>query len=62
MFAAIDKQALRSYFEIPDEMDPTITVGFGFPKRIARKKKKRKSLSEEAFSDKSGHKFERELV
>ena len=58
VFTATDKQALRSYFEIPDEMDPTITVGFGYPKKITGKKKKRKSLSEVAFADRYGHKFD----
>jgi nitroreductase len=48
----------REFFEdfgVPEGLDPTIVVGFGYPaRRLLGKKKNRKPLSEIAFHEKYG--------
>ncbi len=59
LFTGMSADKVRKDFGIPEEMNPTIVVGFGYPKkRISGKRKKRTPLSEVAFVDKYGNKFE----
>jgi nitroreductase len=59
VFTSIDEKKLRSDFGIPQSMDPTITVGFGYPKRkITGKRKQRNALSEVSYIDRYDNKFD----
>ena len=59
LFTGMNKEALKKDFRIPENMDPTITVAFGYPKKkITGKRKKRNPLSEVAYIDTFGNKFD----
>jgi nitroreductase len=59
IFTGIKEDRLRKDFAIPQELEVTAFVGFGYPARnITGKKKNRKPLSEIAFSEKFGNKFD----
>jgi len=63
IFTGMEKAKLKKDFGIPDELDPTVVIAFGFPAdKITGKKKNRKSISEIAFLDKYGNKLEPSLV
>ncbi len=50
-------QALKGDFGIPESLNPTIVIGFGYPQRKLYGRKNRKSLSEVAFLEKYGDKL-----
>ena len=59
IFTGIKEDKLRKDFAIPQEMEVTDFVAFGYPARnVTGKKKNRKPLSEIAFSEKFGNKFD----
>jgi nitroreductase len=55
LFTGIREEKLRSDFGIPNNLNPTIVVGFGYPARkLTGKKKKRLPLHKLAFYEKYG--------
>jgi nitroreductase len=59
IFTGVNQELLRRDFNIPREMNPTVMIGFGYPKRAIKGRKKRRSqLSEVAFIEKYGNRFE----
>lgn len=54
VYTGMKVQEMRRDFGIPDALAPTIVVGFGYPTRKLRGKKKRNPLSELAFLEKFG--------
>jgi nitroreductase len=54
LYTGIDQSAMRRDFGIPESLNATIVVGFGFPRRKLRGKKDRRPLSEVAFLEKYG--------
>jgi nitroreductase len=58
IFTGVHTEKLRSDFGIPSEMEISGVVGFGYPqKKVSGKKKKRNPLSEVAFVDRFGNKY-----
>ena len=59
LFTGMNNQELRRDFNLPSNLNPSIVVGFGYPARkISGKRKNRKPLSDLAFVDKFGNRFE----
>jgi nitroreductase len=55
LFTGIREEKLRGDFAIPDELSPTIIVGFGYPaKRLTGKRKNRLSLDKLVYYEKYG--------
>jgi nitroreductase len=55
LFTGIRKEKLRSDFRIPNELSPTIIVGFGYPARkLTGTRKKRMSLDKLVYYEKYG--------
>ncbi|MDE1852372.1 MAG: nitroreductase family protein [Thaumarchaeota archaeon] len=54
VFTGIRSQALRKDFGIPEDLNPVIVAGFGYPKRKLLGRKNRKPLSEIAFLERFG--------
>jgi nitroreductase len=63
VFTGLNPESLRRDFGIPQELNPTIVVGFGFPlKKITGKRKNRMPLEELVFLGRYGNKFDRSKV
>jgi nitroreductase len=58
LYTGFKEERMRKDFAIPDELKPTVVIGFGYPVKKILGKKNRKPLSELAFVDKYGNKFE----
>ena len=59
VFTGLREQDLRKDFEIPKNLNTSIVVGFGYPTRkLSGKRKSRRLLTEIAFLDKYGNRFE----
>ena len=59
VFTGLREQDLRKDFEIPQNLNPSIVVGFGYPARkLSGKRKSRRPLTEITFLDKYGNRFE----
>jgi nitroreductase len=58
VFSGLNLEALQRDFNIPAELNPSIIVGFGYPKRRIVGKKKRKPLKEIVFLNKYGNEIE----
>ncbi len=58
VFTGIKAQEFRRDFGIPENLNVTIVVGFGYPTRKIIGRKNRKPLSEIAFLEKYGSRFE----
>jgi len=58
LYTGFKEERMRKDFAIPDELKPTVVVGFGYPVKKILGKKNRKPLSELAFVDKYGNKFD----
>ncbi|MGI0080222.1 MAG: nitroreductase family protein [Nitrososphaerales archaeon] len=59
LFTGLNADSIRRDFGIPNELSPTIVVGFGYPlKKITGKGKKRKTLDEVAYLGKYGKKLD----
>jgi nitroreductase len=57
IFTGVNVEKIRSDFGVPEELQPSAFLGFGYPaKKITGKRKKRNPLSEVAFIDKFGNK------
>jgi len=54
IFTGIDRRALARDFGIPEELNPSVVIGFGYPVKKIIGKKKRKPLGELAFQNKYG--------
>jgi nitroreductase len=55
LFTGIREEKIRSDFEIPDELSPTIIVGFGYPARkLTGKRKERMPLEKLVYYEKYG--------
>ena len=58
LYTGFKEDRMRRDFAIPNEMKPTVVVGFGYPTMKILGKKNRRPLSELAFVDKYGNKFD----
>jgi nitroreductase len=58
LYTGFKEERMRKDFAIPNELKPTVVIGFGYPVKKILGKKNRKPLSELAFVDKYGNKFE----
>ena len=58
IYTGIDRRALGRDFGIPEELNPSVVIGFGYPVRKIIGKKSRKPLAELAFQEKYGKKLE----
>jgi nitroreductase len=58
LYTGFKEERMRKDFAIPEELKPTVVIGFGYPVKKILGKKHRKPLSELAFVDKYGNKFE----
>jgi nitroreductase len=58
VFTGLKAADTRRHFGIPEKLDPTIVVGFGYSVRKLIGKKNRKPLSEVAFLEKYGESVE----
>jgi nitroreductase len=56
LFTGVSEEKLRSDFGIPPELNPTVTVGFGYPaKKISGKKKNRLPLQDLVYRERYGN-------
>jgi nitroreductase len=56
LFTGIKEIELRNDFEIPDTLNPTVIVGFGYPARkLTGKRKNRISLNELVYHERYGN-------
>jgi nitroreductase len=56
LFTGIKQEQLKSDFEIPNDLNPTVIVGFGYPARkIMGKRKNRLSIQELVYYKKYGN-------
>jgi nitroreductase len=63
IFTGVKADNLRKDFGIPDDLKPTVCLGFGYPaKNITGKKKNRNPLTDLAFMERYGNKFEPSLL
>jgi nitroreductase len=63
IFAGVDKNAFRKDFAVPENLVPSVVVGFGYPsKRILGKTKNRKPLTELAYINSFAHRFEKQKL
>jgi nitroreductase len=63
LYTGIKEDSLRRDFGIPNELRPTVVVGFGYPTRtLTGRKKNRKPLEEVAFLEKYGHRMDRQKL
>lgn len=58
VFTGLKGANTKRHFGIPEELNPTIVVGFGYPVRKLFGRKNRKPLSEVAFLEKYGESVE----
>ncbi|HEX9196287.1 MAG TPA: nitroreductase family protein [Candidatus Bathyarchaeia archaeon] len=58
LYTGFKEDRMRRDFAIPNELKPTVVVGFGYPTVKILGKKNRRPLSELAFVDKYGNKFD----
>jgi nitroreductase len=58
LYTGFKEDRMRKDFAIPNELKPTVVVGFGYPAKKILGKKKRMPLSELAFVDKYGNKLD----
>jgi nitroreductase len=62
IFTGINKEKLRKNFNIPEELEPSVVVGFGYPVKKIKGKKNRKPLNELVSIEKYGNPFNPELL
>jgi nitroreductase len=62
IFTGINKEKLRKDFNIPEELEPSVVVGFGYPVKKIKGKKNRKPLNELVSIEKYGNPFNPELL
>jgi len=55
IYTGINAEAMRRDFGVPSDMNPTIVIGFGYPKKkVTGKKKNRVPLPQVAYAEKFG--------
>ena len=57
LFTGLKATELRRDFGVPEGLNPAVVVGFGYPSRKLRGRKKRKPLSEVAYFERYGDPF-----
>jgi nitroreductase len=57
VYMGLGEAQLRKDFSIPEELKPTVVLGFGYPKRKILGKKNRKPLEELVFVERYGQKI-----
>jgi nitroreductase len=62
IFTGINKEKLRKDFNIPEDLETSVVVGFGYPIKKIKGKKNRKPLNELVFIEKYGNPFNPELL
>ena len=62
VYTGVKNEAIRRDFNIPNEMNPSIILGFGYPAKNIVGRKNRKPLSEIAFLGKYGNRFDPEKL
>jgi nitroreductase len=62
IFTGINKEKLRKDFNIPEILEPSVVVGFGYPIKKIKGKKNRKPLNELVSIEKYGNPFNPELL
>jgi nitroreductase len=61
VYTGVKQEALRSHFNIPKEMNPSMIVGFGYPARkVSGKRKNRKPLGDIVFLGKYDNRLDPE--
>lgn len=56
IYTGIKEDELRRHFDVPEDLSPTVVVGFGYPaEKITGKNKNRKPLEQVAFSETFGN-------
>src|SRR5712691_4028395 len=58
VFTGVKEEAMRKDVGFPDDIKPTMVVGFGYPVKKIVGKKNRMPISELAFVEKFGNKFD----
>lgn len=59
IYTGIKVDEMREHFDIPEELAPTIVVGFGYPAgKVTGRRKNRLPLNEVAFQEKFGSRIE----
>ncbi len=58
LYTGFKEERMRKDFAIPNDLKPTVVVGFGYPVKKIIGKKKRMPLTELAFVDKYGNKLD----
>src|SRR6266568_5013463 len=58
VYSGVKEEAMRKDFGCPADLKPTMGVGFGYPVKKIVGKKDRMPISELAFTDKFGNKFD----
>lgn len=58
IYTGFKEEKMRKDFAIPSDLKPSAVVGFGYPTKKIIGKKNRKPLTELAFIDKYGNKFD----
>jgi nitroreductase len=63
IFTGVDKNVFRKDFAVPENLVPSVVVGFGYPsKRVLGKIKNRKPLTELAYINSFAHRFEEQKL
>lgn len=63
IFTGVKEESLRRDFDIPKELNSSVILGFGYPgKKVSGKRKNRKTLSDVAFLEKYGNRFEQQKL
>jgi len=58
LYTGVKEHSLRRDFGIPNELHPSVVVGFGYPRRkLTGRRKNRKPLEEVAFLEKYGNRL-----
>jgi nitroreductase len=61
VYTGIDEGALRRDFGVPNDLRPTVVVGFGYPARkLTGRRKSRKALEDVAFLGRYGQRLDRQ--
>jgi nitroreductase len=58
VFTGLNQEALQKDFKIPDDLNASIVVGFGYPSRKLVGRKNRKPIEELVFAERYGEAFD----
>lgn len=63
IFTGVKEESFRRDFDVPEDLNPSVVLGFGYPgKKVSGKRKNRKPLGDVAFLEKYGSRFERQKL